>query len=410
MTTHTWRDAKRDGETEERYCRCGLRERYVRTADGVSWQWRSADSPEWRERMTGDPRPICTATDSDVRAILASEMSPGRAVGRLTRALRALARHALELRGALDDARSDVERLREERDAAYEQVTSFASLEHQTYCRAEDATRDRDAALARAEQAEGALASVRAAALDASPVEMWSDAIDTATLVRTIATQRADAVAALMRPLGCGECGAPCSPPLDVRCATCGVVGPPEYAQQVARAEQAEGALREALDHELHIAQAVGIVHSPSMGEEHPGPRDAVLRAVCEGSIALAREAERRARGRDDTTWCPHCGPHVDIDEDGTCACGADAHGDGADEAVTALGMVEDLRATLARYSRALRALARHAKRTRASLRESEALLRWLRARAAEADRSTREGERAWHAYTLAADTLESES
>lgn len=33
----------------------------MRTADGVSWQWRTTDA-EWRERMTGDPRPICTAT------------------------------------------------------------------------------------------------------------------------------------------------------------------------------------------------------------------------------------------------------------------------------------------------------------------------------------------------------------
>lgn len=61
MTTHTWRDATRTDDAEERYCRCGLRERYVRTADGVSWQWRTAET-EWRERMTGDPRPICTAT------------------------------------------------------------------------------------------------------------------------------------------------------------------------------------------------------------------------------------------------------------------------------------------------------------------------------------------------------------
>ena len=33
-------------------------------------------------------------------------------------------------------------------------------------------------------------------------------------------------------------------------------------------------------------------------------------------------------------TWCPQCGPDVDVDEDGCCgACGADATGDGADRA-----------------------------------------------------------------------------
>ena len=33
-------------------------------------------------------------------------------------------------------------------------------------------------------------------------------------------------------------------------------------------------------------------------------------------------------------TWCPQCGPGVDVDEDGCCgACGADATGAGADEA-----------------------------------------------------------------------------
>jgi uncharacterized Zn finger protein (UPF0148 family) len=33
-------------------------------------------------------------------------------------------------------------------------------------------------------------------------------------------------------------------------------------------------------------------------------------------------------------TWCPQCGPDVHIDEDGCCAmCGADAAGDGVDEA-----------------------------------------------------------------------------
>jgi len=33
-------------------------------------------------------------------------------------------------------------------------------------------------------------------------------------------------------------------------------------------------------------------------------------------------------------TWCPQCGPDVDVDEDGCCdVCGADAVGPGADGA-----------------------------------------------------------------------------
>ena len=45
-------------------------------------------------------------------------------------------------------------------------------------------------------------------------------------------------------------------------------------------------------------------------------------------------------------TWCPQCGPHAWVDEDGCCrSCGADAMGDGADEALAALKAVGDLRA-----------------------------------------------------------------
>lgn len=234
--------------------------------------------------------------------------SAGRAVRRLTRALRALARHALELRGAmwhyqagsealsraLYAAEADVERLREERDEAlagsdrmHVRAAEFLSAHYASVAAA-------DAAGMRARHAERERDEARIG---------WDGALDLAARLRT--------------------------------------------ADVTARAEQAERERDEALAHELHIAQAVGIVHSPGTGDEHPGPRDAVLRAVCEASIAAAREAERRSRGRDDTTWCPHCGPHVAIDEDGACRCGADAHGDGADEAVTALGVVEDLRTLL---------------------------------------------------------------
>lgn len=38
-------------------------------------------------------------------------------------------------------------------------------------------------------------------------------------------------------------------------------------------------------------------------------------------------------------TWCPQCGPHVAVDEDGCCAtCGATATGPGADRALDVLG------------------------------------------------------------------------
>lgn len=37
-------------------------------------------------------------------------------------------------------------------------------------------------------------------------------------------------------------------------------------------------------------------------------------------------------------TWCPQCGPDVPCDEDGCCsACGSDAVGDGAEQALAAL-------------------------------------------------------------------------
>jgi len=43
-------------------------------------------------------------------------------------------------------------------------------------------------------------------------------------------------------------------------------------------------------------------------------------------------------------TWCPQCGPHAVIDEDGCCLiCGSDAVGDGADKAVALAERVKEL-------------------------------------------------------------------
>lgn len=90
------------------------------------------------------------------------------AVRRLTRALRALARHALELRAALDDARSDVERLRSEARLAETAAVERwrARAEHMRALGWESA-RERDAALARAEQAERERDEARAALSEA---------------------------------------------------------------------------------------------------------------------------------------------------------------------------------------------------------------------------------------------------
>lgn len=49
---------------------------------------------------------------------------------------------------------------------------------------------------------------------------------------------------------------------------------------------------------------------------------------------AEAGEMSGESRG----SWCPECGPHVGVDEDGCCAsCGCQAHGKGADEALVAM-------------------------------------------------------------------------
>jgi len=43
-------------------------------------------------------------------------------------------------------------------------------------------------------------------------------------------------------------------------------------------------------------------------------------------------------------TWCPQCGPHAVIDEDGCCLiCGSDAVGDGADKAVALIERIKEL-------------------------------------------------------------------
>jgi hypothetical protein len=45
------------------------------------------------------------------------------------------------------------------------------------------------------------------------------------------------------------------------------------------------------------------------------------------------------APSTDPVGWCPQCGPVTRVDEDGCCAgCGADAHGEGAEQALDLLG------------------------------------------------------------------------
>lgn len=53
--------------------------------------------------------------------------------------------------------------------------------------------------------------------------------------------------------------------------------------------------------------------------------------------LAALKEDRRVARGLPVATWCPCCGYGVAVDEDGCCgACGADATGEGADDALRA--------------------------------------------------------------------------
>jgi hypothetical protein len=68
-----------------------------------------------------------------------------------------------------------------------------------------------------------------------------------------------------------------------------------------------------------------------------------VLVAPAGGFSVLRYFAECRWPRRDSNarTWCPECGPRVDVDEDGLClGCGATACGPGADAACDALEFV----------------------------------------------------------------------
>ena len=59
-----------------------------------------------------------------------------------------------------------------------------------------------------------------------------------------------------------------------------------------------------------------------------------------EGYMDRQEENERESVA----TWCPQCGPRVDVDEDGCCvSCGATATGDGADMAAAWRQLAQDM-------------------------------------------------------------------
>lgn len=56
-----------------------------------------------------------------------------------------------------------------------------------------------------------------------------------------------------------------------------------------------------------------------------------------------------------DQSWCPQCGPHVQMDEDGCCqTCSADAVGPGAWQALDALRERDEARARISRIREAV--------------------------------------------------------